>query len=237
MAELTATYRTRRVLPPSRVESAAFILFVLGALSALGFAQAGASSNAHSVGDREPPLSKGSNQFGFWGGYSPKSFVFEGQTQDRKLFLLTLQYARVLLATHPVTLKYTVELVPAALENQPRDLFVSKSKLKVDSPGVAYGAGFTPVGFQFNFGRRRVQPFLNGSGGLLYFSRQLPVPQSSQLNFTYSAGIGAEIFVRPGRSVTVGWKYHHLSNANTGTFNPGIDSGLFYAGFSWVRRK
>lgn len=62
--------------------------------------------------DSESPLRRGSNEFGVWTGYSPFSFKFKGQTEDRKLFLLNLQYARTLFATRPLTFKYTAEIVP-----------------------------------------------------------------------------------------------------------------------------
>ncbi len=32
----------------------------------------------------------------------------------------------------------------------------------------------------------------------------------------------------------VGYKFHHLSNGGTGTFNPGLDANVFYLG--WGRR-
>jgi hypothetical protein len=184
-----------------------------------------------------PPLTRGTNQFGFWVGYSPKSFVFEGTSEDRQLFLLNLQYARVLYATRPITLKYTAEVVPVAIEKQRSESFVSRGELQFDPGGTAYGAGLSPLGVQVNFGAKKVQPFLNGSAGFLYFDRQVPLRESSQFNFTYTGGAGVEIFVGPGHSLTLGWKYHHLSNAETGTLNPGIDSGVLYAGFCWFRRR
>jgi Lipid A 3-O-deacylase (PagL) len=214
-----------------------FFLLAFWELPIFAFGQADPAPAETRSGSTGLPLTRGTNQFGFWGGYSPKSFVFEGTSQDRKLFLLNLQYSRVLFAARPLTLKYTTEVVPVALETQPSEFFVSRGELEFDPGGTAYGAGVSPVGFQVNFGPKKVQPFLNGSVGLLYFNRQVPLRDSSQFNFTYTGGAGVEIFVRPGRSLTLGWKYHHLSNAETGTLNPGIDSGVFYAGFSWFRRK
>jgi lipid A 3-O-deacylase PagL len=188
--------------------------------------------------DSETWLRQGSNEFGVWAGYSPFSFELKGVTEDRKLFLVNLQYARTLFATRPLTFKYTAEIVPVALEMQPTQLYFVGGKVLVNRAGTIYGTGTSPIGFQGNFGRKSIQPFANGSVGFLYFRQQVPVVGSSQFNYTITIGFGAQFFRRAGRSFTVGWKYHHLSNNNQATLNPGIDSSVFYAGFSiWSRGR
>jgi hypothetical protein len=86
-------------------------------------------------------------------------------------------------------------------------------------------------------GRKKIQPCINGTLGFLYFRRQVPILESSQFNYTISIGFGAQFFPRSGRSFTVGWKYFHLSNNYQGHLNPGLDSGVFYVGFSAFRSK
>src|ERR1700757_2570805 len=81
----------------------------------------------HSAGpnvDEAPGLRGGTNEFGIWTGYSPSSFVLKGTSTDRQLFLLNVQYARTLVATRPVTLKYTADAVPIALEFQPAQRYL-----------------------------------------------------------------------------------------------------------------
>jgi hypothetical protein len=178
---------------------------------------------------------RGTNEFGAWAGYSPFSFQIEGQSLDRQLVLLNLQYARTLFATRPVTFKYTAEIVPLALEIQPTQVYHYSATPLLNPAGTSYAAGASPIGFQGNLGQRSVQPFANGSIGFLYFDRQVPVFGSSQFNYTVSIGFGAQFFRRSGRSFSVGWKYFHLSNNYSAPLNPGIDSGVFYAGFSVLR--
>jgi hypothetical protein len=180
-------------------------------------------------------LHRGTNEFGGWAGFSPFSFVIKGTSLDRKLFLLNLQYARTLFATTPLTLKYTAEIVPAAVEIQPTQVYEIGGKPLVNPSGSIYAAGASPIGFQGNFGRKSIQPFANGSVGFLYFTRQVPILGSSQFNYTISIGFGAQFFRRSGRSFSLGWKYFHLSNDYQSPLNPGIDSGVFYAGFSILR--
>jgi hypothetical protein len=180
-------------------------------------------------------LRRGTNEFGGWIGYSPFSFVLKGTSKDRELFLLSLQYARTLFIARPLTLKYTADVVPLALEFQPTQLYTVGGKPLVNPGGTLYAPGANPIGFQANFGSKRIQPFGSGSLGFLYFNRQMPVIGSSQFNYNISIGFGAQFFARPGRSFTLGWKYHHLSNNYQGRFNPGVDSGVFYVGFSTFR--
>jgi hypothetical protein len=186
-------------------------------------------------GDANILLRRGTNEFGGWVGYSPFSFVLKGTSKDRELLLVELQYARTLFATLPLTLKYTAEIVPLALEFQPTQIYLVDGRPLVNSAGTPYAAGANPIGFQANFGRRRIQPFGNGSLGFLYFNQPMPVVGSSQFNYNITIGFGAQFFAWPGRSFTVGWKYHHLSNNYQAHFNPGLDSGVFYVGFSMFR--
>ena len=183
------------------------------------------------------PLRRGTNEFGIWTGYSPFSFVLKGTSTDRQLFLLNLQYARTLLAKRSVTLKYVAEAVPVALEIQPTQFYEIGGQNITNPAGTIYGAGLNPVGVQANFGSKKIQPFANGSLGFLYFNQDVPIIDSSQFNYTITIGGGVQFFPRAGRSFTVGWKYHHLSNDYQGHFNPGIDSSVFYIGFSVFRAK
>jgi hypothetical protein len=187
------------------------------------------------IDEQKTILHRGTNEFGGWAGFSPFSFVIKGTSLDRKLFLLNLQYARTLFATTPVTLKYTAEIVPAAVEIQPTQVYDIGGEPLVNPSGSIYAAGASPIGFQGNFGRKSIQPFANGSVGFLYFTQQVPIVGSSQFNYTISIGFGAQFFRRSGRSFSVGWKYFHLSNDYQAPLNPGIDSGVFYAAFSILR--
>lgn len=126
-----------------------------------------------------------------------------------------------------------------ALEMQPTQAYLVNGTVLVNPAGTIYGAGASPIGFQGNFGGKSIQPFANGSVGFLYFNQQVPIIGSSQFNYTITIGMGAQFFRRSGRSFSVRWKYHHLSNNYQAPLNPGIDSSVFYAGFSilqWSRR-
>lgn len=201
----------------------------------------------------------GANEYQVWGGYSPDSLTWIGKSEARRLFMAGASWRRVILATDRVAWKFTVDIVPVALVSQPtifdmetvqdaRKIVAACQASLVPQTGsgsflscapagrrTTYGIGFAPVGFEFNFRRRKqVQPVLGINAGLLHFTRDVPIANSAATNFTFSWGAGLQIFTSPSRSITVGYRFHHISNANSGTpFNPGIDSNFIYAGYSF----
>ncbi len=184
---------------------------------------------AESTGSTAPSsyaLVEGANEFGFWGGGSPDSNVAIGRTPDTKLLLVGLRYGRVLKAWESISLEYTLDILPAAVVFEPDSVRRGGATI--------YGAGVTPLGLKLNFGQQSwIKPFVAASVGFLYFTDQVPVPDSSRFNFTPELGLGVQLFVAPKRAITIGYKYFHISNAGTARRNPGLDSNVIYAGFSF----
>jgi Lipid A 3-O-deacylase (PagL) len=171
-------------------------------------------------------LAKGTNEFGLWAGGSPDSSRIFGNTEDRKLLLFALRYGRVLAAWDWVSLEYTLDIFPAAVVFEP-------DRVRRGSSSI-YGAGLSPLGFKLNFAQQSwIQPFVAASVGFLYFEDDIPVPDSSRFNFTPEFGLGVQFFLAPKKLLTVGYKLHHMSNANTSRNNPGMDSHVIYVGFSF----
>ena len=191
-----------------------------GLFSALvGFTPLQAAESAHAG----YALAKGTNEFGLWIGGSPDSV---GNTEDRQLLLVALRYGRVLAAWEAVTLEYTLDIFPAAVVFEPGDVRKGSSTI--------YGAGLSPLGFKLNFlPQSWIQPFIAASVGFIYSQHDIPVPDSSRFNFTPEAGLGVQFFLAPQRALTLGYKFHHISNAGISARNPGMNSNVIYAGFSF----
>lgn len=99
--------------------------------------------------------------------------------------------------------------------------------------GSISGFGATPIGFQVNFHKQNiVQPFFKSSAGFMYLKERFPNEQGTQFNFTLELGGGIEFMVAPNFSLSVGYKYHHMSNGQFGAINPGVDSNVFYTGIT-----
>ncbi|HYA12772.1 MAG TPA: acyloxyacyl hydrolase [Syntrophales bacterium] len=185
-------------------------------------------------------LDLGTSQLGFWAGYSPDNPTLIGKTTDRPFFELNVQYAHVVRTGDNWALKYTAEIIPVAIIRQPKQVYTVSGNL-VDMPGSKqniYGSGISPVGLQMNLRRGCVlQPYVSGTVGILYFTDNVPVAGSSNFNFMFGFGAGVEIWYQENQSIILGYKYQHISNANTAPQNPGVDSNLFYIGFAWSWRQ
>ena len=107
--------------------------------------------------------------------------------------------------------------------------------------GTFYGVSVTPVIFRWNFltKSRRVQPWFQAAGGLVYTTHKFPpnyysnpnaIPPldggTSVWNFTPQGGGGIHYFLRPGRSIDLGVNAVHISSASLGDRNPGVNASI-----------
>jgi hypothetical protein len=230
------TQKVRKGMPSALIQG----LFVAALFASHAHAQ-GARPAANAVpatpepaSDEQYVLQEGMNEWGVWAGGSFDSPTLVGTAEDRKYFTAGLRYGRVFAASKRVAYEYTVDAVPAAVVFQPD---FARAFNRVDD-GSVYGAGLSPVGFKVNCNRRgRVKPFAGGSGGFLYFQRPVPVdaPGATRFNFTFEFTGGVQFFTPERRAFTVGYKFHHISNANRSDVNPGLDANVIYVGYSFFK--
>jgi hypothetical protein len=98
------------------------------------------------------------------------------------------------------------------------------------------GEAMSPAGFQWNFRpREKLQPFLDWHGGFMYSTKPIPIDFAGSFNFTVDAGAGFEIYRSRLQSFRVEYRYHHISNAHSATYNPGIDSGVLQLTYAFGR--
>jgi opacity protein-like surface antigen len=177
--------------------------------------------------------SPGRHEFSLWGGVSPNSPHFIGAAAERNLSTLGLRYSRSLKQAGFGTLRYTFDAIPVAFIRQPVSHGIWEDRTHRES---RFGAGLSPIGVQLNLRpHSRIQPFGEGNVGFLYFTRPTPYTNTSNFNFTFSLGAGLQTFTVRNRAVSFGYKYHHLSNAFMVPVNPGVDSNVFYVGYSLFR--
>lgn len=171
-----------------------------------------------------------------------------GNIQQAQLGVLGLRYERLLLPRPPhtaqsmdgPTLTYMVGVFPV--------LRLSATSESIDPtpppypPDIreeeveTYGTGVSPAGLRLTFrAARRVQPFLAGSAGLLYFGQPVPSERGKQVNFVFDVGAGLRVVLSPNLLLSAGYRYYHLSNGFRGQINPGVDANLFHFGVSFSR--
>lgn len=118
--------------------------------------------------------------------------------------------------------------------------------------GTYTGISITPIILRWNLrGSRRVTPWIQGAGGVLWTNHKYPAYGSTILNlnndgpnsaasvwnFTPQGGVGLHYFVGPRRSIDFGVNAVHISSASLGDRNPGVNASLqVNVGYSWWRR-
>lgn len=186
------------------------------------------------------------NEISVWSGLSLDSpgGRFLGLIEDRKFYVFGLRYGRIFTANKLVALEYTVDIIPlAVVTDNPQDkLNVRFSNLprtslvQTDETENVYGAGFSPIGLKlYIIAKDGLRVFLNGSGGFLTFVEDVPVPESRKFNFTFEFGGGLQVMTNDHWGANIGYKFHHLSNAQTGRENPGLDANIFYFELSFFK--
>jgi hypothetical protein len=182
------------------------------------------------------------SEWSVWSGVSFDSPAgsYLGATAGREFFLAAVQYGRTVAANRRVALEYTLDFIPVAVVTKnPTPEFDSGphanrgNEVQVSS---VYGFGFSPVGLKFYFVQsQRSRLFLSASAGFLSFKEEVPLPEARKFNFAFDFGGGIQLLASARWGLTLGYRLHHLSNANTADANPGLDASIFYLGISSFR--
>jgi len=204
------------------------------------------AANANSAAQTADSEVFNKNELSVLGGIAPEKRFFGGSRKSIFGFA-AVRYSRRVASGKYLALKYQIDFTPLALVNYERQRVV---QITPTTPGIereretVYGVGFTPVGLQLNFRRKKkVQPFISMGAGLIFFAKSVPDDRSPlfpdrqgrKFNFTTSGGVGVEFATKSERAYTVGFKFHHISNASTGNINPGFDQNLFYFGYTFKK--
>lgn len=177
---------------------------------------------------------KGTNEFGVWLGGSPNSPTVFGAATDRKLVLAGLRYGKVFATTRFVAFEFTSDFIPYAMVYQPDRVRVGNPRAQL----AVRARGASPLGLKLILNRSAgIKPFVNASGGFLWFERGTPVEVlgATRFNFTFEFGGGVHVPLGTSKALSLGYKLHHFSNARITGVNPGLDSNVFYVGFSFLR--
>ncbi len=115
--------------------------------------------------------------------------------------------------------------------------------------GTFTGASITPIILRWNFTKgKRLMPWFQGAGGLLWTNHKYPAFGSTILNltndgpnsdasvwnFTPQGGVGVHYFLKSKRSLDFGANAIHISSASLGDKNPGVNASVqFTLGYTW----
>jgi lipid A 3-O-deacylase len=98
-----------------------------------------------------------------------------------------------------------------------------------------YAGAIDPLIGKWNFtAGKTVAPYIAAVGGIVFSPNNLPPGDTSQVNFTSGAELGAQWFRQSRNSWDFAVKIYHLSNASIGNKNPGINGAVqFMVGYTW----
>jgi hypothetical protein len=117
--------------------------------------------------------------------------------------------------------------------------------------GTFHGVSLEPVIFRWNFltRSRRIQPWFQAAGGLIYTTHKFPPNVMSNnnpakgpiidggtsvWNFSPGGGIGVHYFLKSKRSIDLGVSGVHISSASLGDRNPGVNASIqIQAGYTF----
>jgi lipid A 3-O-deacylase len=115
--------------------------------------------------------------------------------------------------------------------------------------GTYRGVSVTPIILRWNFnGTRRISPWVQGAGGLIWTNHKYPGFGSTVLNlnndgpntdtsvwnFTPQFGVGFHYFIKPRRSIDFSANAVHISSASLGDKNPGVNASIqFTLGYTF----
>ncbi len=98
-----------------------------------------------------------------------------------------------------------------------------------------YAAAINPFIAKWNFTNGcKLAPYVAAVGGVVFSTSNLPPGDTSVVNFTSGAELGAQWFRKGSNSLDFSAKVYHLSNASIGNKNPGINGAVqFMLGYTW----
>ena len=187
------------------------------------------------------------------------------QSTDYSFLLAGVQLGKVLTpelgqGRFKGNLEYAVQLIPYwesftprfqhLVDCQPGATSAAQCYGPVTGGGTYHGYSITPIVLRWNFTHgRRLMPWAQAAGGLLYTTRKYPgvgnldftdttqtgpAADTSVWNFTPQGGVGIHYFLKPRRSMDFSVNGVHISSASLGDKNPGVNVSLQVSvGYTW----
>lgn len=175
-------------------------------------------------GDARDLLKSGTVELGLAAGFGQAvEFVNHPPSTDRSAVFVLPKIGMV------VTEELRAGLLSGNIELAVEPLFARYTK---PFPAEAAGGAWVLKYNLLSFGHW--VPFWEAGAGMLWTNLAPRIPeQSTPFNFVLETGPGVHYFLTRSTTVTGGVRYHHISNADIGQRNTGLNAVLPYLGLSW----
>ena len=179
-------------------------------------------SNPAYASDPIDSTKKSDLRFGLSAIYSPYSFAAWGKIRNSRSFSLRGQVWHSSISYGTLQARLGSELIlthhlryPINGDYGPED--------------YRFGIGVVPVSLLLPFSESRtINPFTFVSAGGILLNDKLPKGNGASINYLINLGAGIELTMFRDTDIQFGYTLQHMSNANTGQENPGIDSHMFF---------
>lgn len=156
--------------------------------------------------------------------YSPNSFYAWGKVKNSSAFSLRGQVWYIRLKHRLFEARMGSEIIISHRFNYPLNGIDGQRDNRT-------GFGIIPVNMMVPFSSWRIRPFGVFSAGVIALNDKFPSSDGASLNYLLNLGGGFETpFIRDMK-LQIGYSIQHMSNANTGVQNPGIDSHMLFLTF------
>lgn len=162
-----------------------------------------------------------------WGGYSFSSIRLLGKTKHAQSLITGIGFRKkVYTYQNGNRLYYSADLIPFVEFDYPK-------RDDNDQQHTASGIGISPVGFLLHIPTHKsLNPYIHVMGSVVYIDRKFPTDLSRKLNYSFDLTLGFNLHTFKNGFVSAGYKFHHISNAQTGKENPGLDSNFIFLSIS-----
>lgn len=162
-------------------------------------------------------------QFRAWSGYSFSSVYLLGKTRNANSFITGIGARKAIRKyDNNALLYYTGDIIPYIYYHYPKrddnDRMTKTSGFGISPFGLLYDK---PINDLWNYQ-------LSISGSFILLNDIFPTDESRKLNFTFDPSFSIKRKITESFNLVGGYKFHHISNAQTGNENPGLDSNFIY---------
>jgi hypothetical protein len=184
----------------------------------------GSNATAEPFFDARERMTRGTIEVGIATGYAQATTAVGAGTSANRAAVFVLPRIGIVL-TDPLGSEWYQGNVELLLE----PVFARFTK-----PFAAEAAGGSFV-LKYNFHSfGRWMPFWDAGAGMIWTNLAPRIPeQSTQFEFVLETGPGVHYFVTDRITWTMGVRYHHISNADLGERNTGINGARPYVGLSF----
>jgi hypothetical protein len=154
--------------------------------------------------------------------YSPDSFQAWGKIENSSSLSLRLQIWHSRLTFNRYDARLGSELILTHRLNYPVNGISGAKDSRI-------GIGIIPLNLMMPLTTStNVSPFAFFSAGGIFLNEKLPEGDGASLNYLLNIGAGFEFPFFQNSKIQLGYSIQHMSNANTGEQNPGIDSHMLF---------